>query len=280
MIKTKTKLSWSKVGAVICLALLIILTAAGVLQAQTLTQGYGTDAPIQKGMIIRIKEGDTAKVQPLAPDQADKMHGVVVDSNDAAVTLSADGEKVFVATTGRYEVLVSDQAGEVKEGDYIAISALHGVGMKAGSKDPMVVGRALKAFDGRNNVVGATKIKDSSGGERDAKLGRVTADITVARNPLVKGENPNLPGFLREVSESIAGKPVGATRVYIGLVVLVLTTIVSGSLLYGGVRSGIISMGRNPLSKKLILRGMIQVIVTGLIIFILGLFGVYLLLKL
>lgn len=282
MLKTKIRqrITWQRLLAVVALAVLVILSISQSLGAQTLTQGYGTDGTLQKGMIIRIKDGDTSKAQPLAFDQADKMHGVVVDSNDAAVTLSADGEKAFVATTGRYEVLVSNQAGEIKEGDYIAISALHGVGMKAGDRDSMVIGRALAGFDGQNRVVGATKIKDSSGAERDVRLGRVLADITVARNPLLRNQSPNLPSALQRVSEAVAGKPVGAVKVYVSLIILSLTTIVAGALLYGGVRNGMISMGRNPLSKKLILRGMIQVVVVGLIIFILGLFGVYLLLKL
>jgi hypothetical protein len=46
------------------------------------------------------------------------------------------------------------------------------------------------------------------------------------------------------------------------------------------VRSSMIALGRNPLSRKSILRGMFQVIITSIIIFICGLFGVYLLLKL
>jgi hypothetical protein len=49
--------------------------------------------------------------------------------------------------------------------------------------------------------------------------------------------------------------------------------------MYGGIRNGLISIGRNPLSKKSIVRGMIQVILTALTIFLLGIFGVYLLLR-
>jgi hypothetical protein len=278
--KIKNAISLQRLIAVAALLILVLLGISHPLDAQTLTQGYGTDGPIQKGMIVRIKDGDESKVVPLSLEEADKMHGVVVDSNDAAVTLSADNEKVFVATTGKYEVLVSNQNGEVNEGDWITISAIHGVGMKASTGDSYVMGKALETFDGSNKVAGVTKLKDSSGGERDVRMGRIRADITVARNPLYKGEEPNLPGYLRKISEQIAGKPVDATRVYLGLIVMLVTTAVAGSLLYGGVRSGIISIGRNPLSKKSVIRGMVQVIIVGLIIFILGLFGVYLLLKL
>jgi hypothetical protein len=278
--KLKQKFSVPKVLALIGLALLVVLGITGPLAAQTFTQGYGTEGTMQKGMIVRLKEGDTSKVQAVSKDQMDKMHGVVVNPNDAAVTLSGDGEKVFVATRGRQEVLVSTENGGVKEGDFITVSALNGVGMKVGSVQPLIIGRATEGFDGSSQVVGSAKVKDSNGGEREVRLGRVEAEIDIGKNPLLKSEEPNLPEFLRRVSEAVAGKPVDAVRVYVGLVVFFLTTIVSASLLYGGVRSGIISIGRNPLSKKLIIRGMLQVIVAGLIIFILGIFAVYLLLKL
>ncbi|HTE22668.1 MAG TPA: hypothetical protein VK674_06530 [Candidatus Limnocylindria bacterium] len=267
----------------VALALLIVLLFLGLtgpLYAQTFTQGYGVEGKVQKGMIVRLKEGDTTKVQAVSREQMDKMHGVVVNPNDAAVTLSGEGEKVFVATRGRQEVLVSTENGGLKEGDLITVSALSGVGMKAGAVQPLIIGRATEAFDGSSQVVGTARIKDSSGGEREVRLGRVEAEINIGKNPLLKSEEPNMPEFLRRVSEAVAGKPVDAVRVYLGMVVFFITTIVSGSLLYGGVRSGLISIGRNPLSKKLIIRGMLQVIVAGLIIFILGVFAVYLLLKL
>lgn len=278
--KIKNFVSVQRILALVALAVLIVLGASDSLNAQTFIQGYGADNPVQKGMIVRLKEGDTTKVQSVSKDEMDKMHGAIVNPNDAAVTLSGDGEKVFVATRGRQEVLVSNESGEIKEGDFVTVSALSGVGMKAGTIEPMIIGRATEGFDGSSQVVGSAKLADSAGGEKEVRLGRIDVEINIGHNPLLKSEEPNMPEFLRKASEAIAGKPVEAVRVYVGLVIFFITTIVSGTLLYGGVRSGIISMGRNPLSKKLIVRGMLQVIVAGLIIFILGIFAVYLLLKL
>jgi hypothetical protein len=279
--KIRNLISLPRLLAVLGLVFLVWLGTTGLLGAQTaFIQGYGTDQPLQLGLIVRLKADDTKKVSPLKMEEMDKMHGVVVNSNDAAVTLSSDGQKAFVATAGRYEVLVNSQNGDIKPGDYITQSAITGVGAAATEKESMVVGKALAAFDGSSVVVGTTKIKDSAGGERDVKMGRIMIDIGIARNPLMKGREPDLPQFLQRATEAIAGKPVAAVRVYIGLVVLALSAIVSGVLMYGGIRSGLTSMGRNPLGKKVIIRGMLQVIISGLIIFILGVFGVYLLLKL
>lgn len=266
--------------ALMALAVLVWLSIYSSLSAQTLTQGYRADVPVQKGMIVRLKEDDASKVEPLPSDQMEDMHGVVVNSNDAAVTLSTEERKVFVATTGHYEVLVSNQNGDIKVGDYITLSALTGVGMRAGSTEPLVIGHALAVFDSNSQVAGEATVKDSAGGERTVRLGRIAVNITIARNPFLRAAESNLPYFLQKASQAIAGKPVDASRAYLGLVVFLVTTAITGSLLYGGVRSGIISVGRNPLSKNLIVRSMLQVILAGLIIFIIGLFGVYLLLKL
>lgn len=266
--------------ALIALGFLIVLSLSSPLQAQTVSQGYGTDSQLQRGMIVQLKKSDTSKVEPLTYETIDQMLGVVVNANDAAVTLSSSDQRVFVANTGHYSVLVSDQNGTINAGDYITVSNLTGVGMKAGQVEPMVVGRALAGFNGRDNVIGETSIKDSSGASRKVHLGRVDTDISVSRNPLQKAKEPQVPQYLQRATEAIAGKPVNPLRAYLGVVLFVGATILAGSLMYSGIRGALISIGRNPLSKKSIIRGMLQVVLTGLIIFISGLFGVYLLLKL
>jgi hypothetical protein len=266
--------------ALALLIFLVFLSLSSPLEAQTgFTQGYGADQPLEKGMIVQLKKDDPSKVEPNTTDTMDKMHGVVVDANDSPVTLSSEGQKVFVAKSGRYDVLVSDQNGAIETGDYITISALNGIGMKAGTKEPIVIGRALAGFDGKQGVISTAEVKDAAGSTKKVNLGRVEVDITVNRNPNLKAEEPNLPEILRRATSVIAGKQVSPARAYISIVVFIISTIIAGSLMYSGIRSGIISIGRNPLSKKSIIRGMFQVIITGLIVFITGLFGVYLLLK-
>jgi hypothetical protein len=283
MYKTKIKklLSFPRLMALAALFLLVALSLTSPLTAQTpFTQGYSTDETLQRGMIVRLKEDDTTKVSALSYDEIESVHGVVVASNDAPITLSAEGQKVFVATGGKYDILVSDQNGEIKPGDYITVSALTGIGMKASTKETQVVGRALDGFNGRDGAIGSAEVKSGDGSTKNVNLGRISADIEVSRNPNFGFERPPIPETLRRAAESIAGKKVDVARVYIALVVFIICTIVAGTLMYGGVRSGIISIGRNPLSKKSIIKGMVQVVLFGLIIFIIGLFGVYLLLKL
>lgn len=274
--KIRRLLSLNRILALIALVFLIVLSSGSDISiAQAVTQGYSADSNLQRGMIVNLHESDSDKVVPATIETTDRLHGVVVNANDAPVTLSDDdAEKVFVATFGKYDVLVSDQNGSINPGDYIVLSALSGIGMKAGDTQPYVIGKALEAFDGQQAVVNTSNVDG-----RDVNIGRVRADIQVARNPLQKTA-ANLPDFLRRAAENVAGKPVNTSRVYLSMVVFFVSTAIAASLLYGAVKAGIISVGRNPLSKKSILRSMFQVLIVGLTIFISGLFGVYLLLRL
>lgn len=278
--KIRRFITVSRIAALIALLILILLSIKNPLSAQTVTQSYGYDQSLQRGMIVKLKSDDSTKVEPLTQATADQMYGVAVDANDAPVTLSQEGNRVYVATIGHFDVLVSNQNGEIAAGDYVTISAISGIGMKSDTTMPVIVGRALEAFDGKTGAISSAQVTDSTGNSSTVTLARIQVDINVDRNPLLKATEPNLPEVLRRASETIAGKPVNPAKVYISVVVFIITTITSGILLYGGVKSAIISIGRNPLSKASIIRGMLQVILVGITIFLCGIFGVYLLLKL
>ena len=89
-----------------------------------------------------------------------------------------------------------------------------------------------------------------------------------------------ISGVLSSVATTVAGKPVSVVRIYLSVAVLLSVVVIVGNLLYAGVRTGMIAVGRNPLSKKSVIRSLIQTTIVGLIIFIAGVFGVYLILKL
>lgn len=273
--KIKNFFTPQSIASLIALILLILLSSTDFAFSQAVTQGYDSDESLQRGMVVQIDEEDTTKVMPVTQETAEGAYGVVVNANDAPATLSTENQQVFVATIGKYDVLVSDQNGEINPGDYIVVSSVSGIGMKVDQIQPIVVARALEGFEGTGDSIGTAKV-----GERDVRIGRILADVNISGNPLQKPPAQRLPEALRRIAEDIAEKPVSMTRLYISLAILIVSAVVSGSLLYSGVKSAITSIGRNPLSKKSILRGMFQVIIVGLIIFIVGIFGVYLLLKL
>jgi hypothetical protein len=276
--KIKEFLSVKRSLAILLLASLVFLKLTGGLYAQSVTQGYGADAVLQKGIIVGLKEKDPSKVEPLNVDQMDRVLGVVVNANDSPITISGDQEKVFVATVGRYDVLVSDQEGAIKPSDYVTLSSLSGIGMEATYNQNQIIGRAITGFDGKSGVISTSRLTDTNGGTRDVHIGRITVDIAVSKNPLAKSAAVT-PEFLGKIGQAIAGKSVSPAKIYISAAIFLVGAFIAGAVLYSGIRSSIIAIGRNPLSKKSILRGLVQVIFTSLIVFIIAVVGVYLLLK-
>jgi hypothetical protein len=273
---------WQKSVALLAAVGLLVVPALAAAETMV-TQGYGVSGNLQKGMIVMLDPKDASKVQAANGGESDAIQGVVVAANEAAFSLGNDasaGDQVYVATTGKYDVLVSDQNGRVKAGDFITISALDGIGMKADSEQSIILGKALEGFDGSNNVISTTKLTTSAG-TKSVSLGLIQVDVGVSHNPLASGAGSDafVPGFLRKLAQTIAGKPVSAARIYISLAILLLTIVISGSLLYGGVRSSLVSIGRNPLAKRSVLRGLTQVMLIGVIILVIGLIAIYLLLK-
>lgn len=265
----------------------MLFSMSGQAGAQAIAKAYMTDGHLNRGMLVRLKPDDKGRVEALTVQSHKKMEGVVVAANDAPVTLSdpdQSKQQVFVATSGTYYVLVSTQNGPIAAKDHITISSLPGIGMRAGTTDQMVVGRALQAFDGTRNISGTTRIKSPDGQEKPVALGLIEVDINITRNPGVGDDKTKsgIPGFayVQAGAETIVGKEVSMTRLYLSCLVLILATAVSASIMYAGVRHGLLAIGRNPLAKKSIMGNLIQVVLLSVTILIFGVGAVYLILKL
>lgn len=276
-IHPRITVSPNRLFAAFSLLTLILVSQTGLLLAQTVLQGYASDEQLQRGMLVAVKEGDESTVVALTDKNAQNMKGIVVEQNDSPVTLSSEERKIFVATSGVYDVLVSNEGGKIKKGDLLSVSSLAGIATKAGDNQLFVVGRASADFDGGGDAIGSS----TTSGGKTVQMGRIPMDISLGKNPSVKiPEKDRVPDSLQRLGNAIADRPVNAIRLYVGLFVFAVTSIIAGMMLYSGTRSSLIAIGRNPLSKASIYRGLIQVVLMSLIVFIIGLFGVYLLLKL
>lgn len=258
-----------------------LLFSANV-SAQAVAQSYIADAGTMSGMIVQIDPKDGSRVQPASRSNLQAIHGIVVLPNDAPLSLTeaTNERQVYVATSGTYKVLVSDQNGPIRKDDFIAVSSIDGVGMQANPLPNVVAGKALSDFDGTKDVRSQTEVTDSNGRKRTVRFGYVMANINVTRNPLVQNTAANLPGFLQKAAEGISEKPVSPVRAYLSLIILVVTVVMVLTIMVTGIRSSLVAMGRNPLARGTITRNLIQVVLIGVMILIVGLFAVYLLLKL
>ena len=257
--------------------ILFVVSGMSGAHAEDVSQGYQTDDTLQNGQIVRIKPGDKAKVEALPQEKESDMFGVVISSNESPVSLSdPDKTEVFVATQGRYNVLVNTQNGEIKPGDGIVVSSVKGVGMKSDDLHRLLVGTALQGFADNSNADGHVKLSDG----RTVAVGRIVVDITVKRNPAFSGDTiAGVPHALSRLAYAVTDKPVTAFRIYAGLFIMGLCMLVAGAVLYSGIHGGMNSVGRNPLAKNAIMRNMIGVTLMSLIVVSIGLFAVYLLLK-
>jgi hypothetical protein len=247
-------------------------------------QGYAANAPLDKGTVVQLAtEGTTQQVKLATQANLSGMFGVTVDRNQLLLSSSNSALKneAFIAISGTYNVLVSNEAGSIAEGDYVTLSSIDGVTMKADDEVKSVLGRAVAAFDGKGVTLGTTTLKDTAGNTlKTVTLGSVPVTINVQDNPNVKSTEVNVPPFLQRIGEAIAEKEVSAIRIYLSMAITAVSIIAAIAILASGVRSSIISIGRNPMSKKSIFRALLQIILTSLLILIIGLFAVYLLLKL
>lgn len=251
-------------------------------ELQSVAEAYKTAKPLQQGIIVQLDETDKNAVKPVTYKNSKKTFGVVVPANAAPVTLSTgqQQEQVYIVTSGRYNVLVSNQNGVIKSGDYVAVSAIDGIGMKADTVQDTILGRAASSFDGKSNVISSAKLKTTDGKEISTAIGSVAVDVSVVPNPQkTKGDN-GVPDFVQNLAQSLVGKPISAVQLYASLAILLTGIGVVASLMYGGIQTGMTAIGRNPLARSSIMRNMIQVLITGVIIFIGCLIAVYLILKL
>lgn len=234
-----------------------IITASA--SADTIVRSFGAKTDIETGSVVALVADDKSSVEPAPVDDPTRIYGVVVEKEAAPVTVEQTGDQIFVSNGGIYPVLVNTDSGPINPGDYLSMSFTEGVAAKATKRHAYVLGRATQSYN-------------------NAGTGKIIAQITPGKNPRLR-EDTAVPGPLRKLGESIAGKPLSSTRIYSALAIFFITIIIAFGLLYVGVHSGMISIGRNPLSKHSIMQNLTQVIIASALVLVGGLFGIYLLLR-
>lgn len=265
------------------LAVACVWPAVAVNNSGGSVQGYAADTALDNGTIVQLTGKQSNRVKVATQSKLQNMFGVTVDRNQLSFTVSNDGleNETYVAVSGTYNVLVSTQGGAITSGDYVTLSSVNGVAMKASEKEKTVFGRAAAGFDGKGVTLGSSILKDTAGkASRTVVLGSIPVTIDIKRNPTEKSTKANVPDALERIGQAIAEKEVSPIRIYLSMGIAAVSLIAAIAVLYSGVRHGVISIGRNPMSKKSIFRALFEIILTATLILVIGLFAVYLLLKL
>ncbi len=245
--------------------------------SQLVAQGYSSTSNLQPGMIVRLDSSTNGQVTALDLSHINQMLGVIISASDAALTLSqanASQQEVYVSNFGQHEVLVTNQNGPITTGDYITISSLSGIGMKADNNESLILGRAAAGFDGIHNVISTDSLSQSNGQKLNLSIGMIPVNINIAPNPLAQGAK-GVPAFINKLTKYATNKSVSASRIYLGMLSVVAGLIITITIVYSGIRNGFISIGRNPLAKRAIAMNLIRVVVIAIVIFAASLGAAY-----
>ena len=242
----------------IAAALFLPLSAAAL---TAISQGFTTDdTDLPAGSVVSLELSQKNKVRAATSDSTPQLLGVT--ATQPLVELGSDAKKIQVVVSGEASVIVSDINGEIKAGDKITTSPLSGIGMKA-VEPTQIVGTAQSGLT--SSQATSRTVKDKLGKQKEVHIGVVSIQVNVSYfSGTQSALNSVVPGFLVDVGSSIAGKDVSPLRILFGFSFLLLGLLVAGVILQEAVRSGIISLGRNPLAHQTLRRGLLDVLVSTL----------------
>ena len=243
---------------------------------QSLSRSYSADKNVPTGSVVALAEESGDNIVLANTSNADRTVGVVVQASESVLEINPGVNRPQVATGGIVRVLVSTAGGEIKSGDKVSVSALSGVAQKSYLGD-YVVGFAKDDFTGAESGTQDVELIDESGKTRQFKAGLIEVQLSIGlENSLDSAENLN---STQELVKSITGNSTSMPRIIASIVIALLTLIGLSILLYASIYGSIISIGRNPLARASILRGLAVVLVMAGFGVVLALLLIYFLLR-
>ena len=243
-----------------------------VLASSSFPEAYKVESPIAAGTVVSLKDDATDTVEVARQENDHRLFGVVVQNTDSEFIIDPGDDQVLVKTVGPASMFVSDINGAIEVGDQLTISPIAGIAMKSTGNDA-TIGTALTAFNSNSTALSTKQVTTSQGKTLQANVGRITAQTRASQQT-----GSSVAAFLSGFGESIAGRPVSSFRLFTALAVTLITLVASAALLYGTIRTAIISIGRNPLSRKSVYRGLMQVFAIVFVVFVAGAAGAYIIL--
>lgn len=234
-----------------------------------------TDRSLSAGTLVTLTSQSANRIQQATSDHASQLVGVTADK--PLIALGGGSQSAQVVVSGQTPALVSNINGDIKVGDKITASPLKGVGMKA-QESTEVVGIAESNLSDAQTTT--QHVTDKDGKSTTVKVGVISLQVNVSYYAAPRDKLSGVvPTFLVNVGSSIAGKDISPLRVLIGFTSLLIGFVITGIMLQAAVRSGIISIGRNPLAHDSLRRSLLDVLVTSLGLLVVTIVAFYLILS-
>ena len=259
-------------------AFFIMLLGLPLAAEAVVAQAFTTTSDLSPGELVAL-EGNNSQSVTLASDQnAASLTGVVA-SNVGQSEAGVASNQVLVASSGAAYVLVSDINGPISKGNYVTTSNLAGVGARA-IQSGIMIGTAQVGFTGHESgdLKTSIKIGDKT---QTVHIGQIPVQLVVGPESLNNGGlDSYIPPGVQSLADTIAGHPVAALRLVMAAMLILIGLVGSSVILYAAIRNSIVSIGRNPLARRYVYRGLLQVMIIVLFLLLLCLGGVFLIITL
>ena len=256
--------------------LLVIVIGVATVSASSanISRSYKADGNIAAGSLVSVEKGSPGIVQSANTNNAQQLVGVSVAINQSLLAINVTSSTIQVATAGTAIALVSTVNGSISVGDQISASPFNGVGMKAGPST-RIVGLAQASFMAGGSNTTTEKVTDKKGKVTNIVVGYIPVGIYVGTS----SPTSSAASGLQRLGETLAGHPVSDIRIIISLIVAVVAIASIVTLIYASIYGSIVSIGRNPLAKYIVLRALGSVM--GMVLLIAGISSttIYLLLR-
>lgn len=253
------------VGAAVGLVGFLTITA----HAAGVTRVHQTSSELANGTIVSLDKG-ASEVARANRENINNLYGVVVPSGDLSFSHAEVEGTAVVATEGVIDTLVSTNNGAIKAGDPITVDAVEGVGEKA-LNSGRIIGIAQANFSGQESNSRQFTVRTGTE-EKSVQIGTIPVKVAVQMFSVGSGTSLSGTGQNRskalQIADSIAGQTVRPLALIVAGLVLLLGVFISAFLVTSSGYASLISIGRNPLAEKRIVRSLVKMLLIAVGVFV------------
>ncbi len=247
------------------LAAVVCGLPAATLAESTISNGFLSKTQLPSGTVVT----QTANPEVVTAANLSNINGLLgVVTSSSAISFTSEEGDVQVVSGGIASAFVSDAKGDIHKGDRITVGELSGVGVKLKGSG-RVLGIAQQDFN--QNAAGAKSqsLTDTKGKKHQVALGQIPVMVNVSDYAASSPQSSLVPRPVQTFVNHLLQREVSPPAIIVAEVLLVAGLAIAGSILYGAAKGGMISMGRNPLSKRGVLKIFGQAVLIALSIMLL-----------